>query len=189
MALIAVTALSGCADSSTVGAAVTAGDYRMSEQQLTDLVKESQKAQKQYGASVTAASDLSMAAINAHIFEQILIAAAKTAAVKVSDSQANGYMNQQYAAAGKPAVLGQWASIGYPPRIAKDYARMYLLFNAVSVVAADGKSGQAGQEKVMQYLSKAAADLKINVAPRYGSYDVMNLRLQEPANSNVSPGK
>jgi len=181
--------VSACSDSNQIGAAYTAGDYRMSEQQLSDLVKESLQAEKDLGMQQTAVADITAGAINAHIWESIIGTAAKATKTTVPDSQVTQILETQYSKSGKNVVLGQLAANGYPPRIVKDYARMVLLQSKVSVAVAGSKPGAQAQALVQQFWTKTAADMKITVAPRYGSWNSTSLQVTPPTNSNTTPGK
>ena len=193
LAVVAAVAMAftvaACSDVKQVGAAYTAGTYRMSEQQLTDLVKECQDAEKKLGVQASVVADVTSGAINAHIWESIISTAAVAKKVTVTDSEVTQILVTQYNKSGKTAVQGQLAANGFPPRIVNDYARMVLLQSKISNAVAGGQTGAAAQGVVGAFWTKTAADMKITVAPRYGTWDETSLQVKPPVNPNVSPAK
>jgi hypothetical protein len=188
LVLAASLALTSCSDSAKVGAAFTAGSARMSESELTSLIDESRKAQTDLGVEVSAAVDIASGALNAHIWQEIVNVAAAARKVTVTKTELSDILNAEYSRSGKKNVQGQLASIGYPPRMAEDYARLVLLQNKVSQQVAGGKTDAAAQAKVAKFWSDTATSLKITVAPRYGTWDSTALQVTPPQNPNTNPG-
>lgn len=188
LVLTAALSLVSCSDSAKLGAAFTAGSARMSESELTSVIAESRKAQTDLGVQVSAAADITSGALNARIWQQIVDVAAKARKVTVTKTEISAILRDEYARSGQKNVQGQLASIGYPPRMAEDYARLVLLQNKVSQDVAGGKSDATAQAKVAKFWSDTAASMNITVAARYGVWDSNALQVTPPQNPNTNSG-
>ncbi len=187
LALAAVlVALTAC--SSKAGAAAIVGDTRISESSLAAMVKEAQATERKLKRPITPVEQASSAALNWQVRMIIVDAAAKQTNTTVTKTEIDDIVNKAYQEYGKDEVLAQLASNGFPESQIPAYARLTLLQSKVSQAVLQGKQDEAAQARLAQFWQTIAAAQKVEIAPRYGTWNNDVIAIDPPESKVASPG-
>ncbi|MET7453821.1 SurA N-terminal domain-containing protein [Streptomyces sp. NPDC005574] len=169
--------LTACAGDAHPGAAAVVGGQRITVAQLENRVDEVREAQRaavpddaQYEQAIAKTGTLTRDTLHGMVLDRVLHRAAGDAGVTVTRKeiqQMRGGLEQQ--AGGPRALETAWLQqYGIPPQRLDDNLRLQL--EAQKLAAALGT--ETSRPEFWKALSKASTALKVDLNPRYGSWDV-----------------
>jgi hypothetical protein len=169
--------LTACAGDAHPGAAAVVGGQRITVAQLENRVDEVREAQRaavpdeaQYQQAIAKTGTLTRDTLHGMVLDRVLHRAAGDAGVTVSRKeiqQMRSGLEQQ--AGGPKALETAWLQqYGIPPQRLDDNLRLQL--EAQKLAAALGT--ETSRPEFWKALSKASKALKVDLNPRYGSWDV-----------------
>lgn len=179
--LAGVPLLSACGSEAHPGAAAVVGGQRITVAQLENRVGEVRDAQraaspdeKSYAQAVGQSGGLSRFTLQSMVRDQVLERAAKDAGVSVSRAEVErmraGFARQ---AGGDKALQKAWLQQNAvaPARLDDSLRTEVAAQKLYQALGADPQT-QEGQAAFWKALSTAAKKMKVDVNPRYGTWDV-----------------
>jgi len=171
---------SGCASGpSHTGSAATVGSYVIKQDVVTNQLREVMSQISQMPATTTppSASAVGQAIVNRLVITKIVDTALKSLKIKVTDSQIQQFKNQVYAQyGGQSSVDGQLATTqGMPASQADSVFKTYLGEGLIGSTLLPKGTSQQRNQATSQYLLMLGSATKIEVAPRYGTWDPTQL--------------
>lgn len=182
---ILLLALGAC--STKAGAAAVVGDTRITEASLSAMVKDAQATERKLKRPVTPVEQASTAALNWQVRMVIVDTAAKRTNTTVTKTEIDDIVNKAYQDYGKDEVLAQLASNGFPESQIPAYARLTLLQSKVSQAVLKGEQDEAAQARLAEFWQSVATGLKIEIAPRYGTWNNDVISIDPPKSKVASP--
>ncbi len=187
--IVAVAALSGAllagCTFDTAGAAVMAGDQRITEAQVSSDVGQ---VQSELGDAPFDSASVTRATVT-RLTQQLLIGdAAQREGIAVTEGQIDTLLRDNSQGSGglpelEKALLTQFS---VPSSAVRDYARTFLEQQALGrKLAPTGADG--GAKAAADYLTALSNELDARVAPRYGTWDPATLSLGSPPTDLASP--
>lgn len=187
-AAVAAAALLGLgACGSKAGAAAVVGGTRISEASISSLVQEAQAGERKLKRPVTPVEQASTAALNWQVRMIIVDAAAKKMSITATKTEVDEIVNKAYQEYGKDEVIAQLASNGFPESQIPAYARLTLLQSKVSQAVMKGEQDQAAQERLATFWQTLAGDMKVEIAPRFGTWNNDIIAIDPPKSKVASP--
>lgn len=182
VALLAATPLITSCAAVHPGSAAVLGGRAISVAALQTQVKQVRSAQNKTGQAeqlIDATSDLDRATLNSMVFDRVLDRAATDAGVRVSrgDVQLLEAQSAQQAggvAALRTALLQQYAVA--PQQVDTFYLAQAQAQGVARKLGVD-LSTQQGQAAVTSAMTKASKELRVDVNPRYGTWNAKALTL------------
>ena len=176
---LAVLALSGCG-TNQAGAASIVGDARVSDAQVADVAGETQT---QLG-SVPGSSYDEKAATTASLTMQtrhlILAAVAEKEGITVTQGEVDAFVKNivdtQFSGKQQALLDNLVSQSNVPASQVPAAARDQLIYNALLAKIAPGTTDQTAMSKAFtDYMTPFVAEAGVQVAPRYGTWDVFAL--------------
>jgi len=176
---LAVLALSGCG-TNQAGAASVVGDSVVTDAQVADVASET----KTQLASVQGATFDEKTATDASLTMQtrhlILAAVAAKEGITVTQGQVDAFVKNavdtQFGGAQQGLVDDLVTTSNIPASQVQAAARDQLVYNALLAKVAPGTTDQTAQSKAFtDYMKPFVAELGVQVAPRYGTWNVFAL--------------
>ncbi|MER5884685.1 SurA N-terminal domain-containing protein [Streptomyces sp. NPDC001941] len=172
--------LSACGGQAHPGAAAVVGGDRIDVAVLQERVKEVRGAQQsspQSAQLIKATGDLTTKTLGTMIFDQVVERAAEDAGVTVSrkevqQARAQAVAQNQGEEQFEASALQQGVA---PDRIDAAIRRSLLWTKTAQAIGAD--NSPAGQKKLQDTYVKASRALKVDVNPRYGTWNDQQVQL------------
>ena len=169
--------LTACGSDAHPGAAAVVGGQRITVAQLDNRVKEVRQAQRaavaneeQYKQAVAQSGGLARQTLHTMVLDQVLHRAAQDAGLSVTTKeiqQMRAGLEQQVG--GSKALETAWLQqYGVPPQRLDDNLRLQLEAQKL----AQSLGTDTGKPAFWNALSKASAELHVDLNPRYGTWDV-----------------
>jgi peptidyl-prolyl cis-trans isomerase SurA len=179
---LAATLLGACSPAQ-MGAAAMVGGQRITTDDLNGAVTEWQKA---YNANPLPSSELRLLDTSSIprsvLYNLVVFKLADEAAKRQGVGVTDGSLDKAITAAGGESRLSSAAVVmGVPPQRARDYARFQLDLQGIAGTLGPRPKSMAEQQKVQAELSQVmkttARSMKIDVNPRYGTFDYSQLAI------------
>jgi hypothetical protein len=170
--LAAAPLLTACSGGPHAGTAAVVGGERITTTALQDQVKDVREAQDRSGQGarlMQASAGLERVKLGKMIQLRVLERAARDAGISVTTKEVEDARKAQEAAGGNLQERALQARVPLAPDQIDEEIRFQLLLARLSE--------KFGEDKILQPLSKAAADLHIEVNPRYGAWDAQQIGL------------
>ncbi|WP_326765978.1 SurA N-terminal domain-containing protein [Streptomyces sp. NBC_01591] len=176
--------LTACGSETHPGAAAVVGGDRIEVSTLQDqvaAVREAQRDSKDASQLIDKSGQLSRAKLHGMIFDRVLDRAAQDAGVSVSRNEIQQVRKAAVAQSGgearlRTAMLQQsWVAPGQIDAVLREQVQLTKLAQALG---ADLQQ-PAGQQAVGEALSKASKALRVDVNPRYGTWDSKQTQLAD----------
>ncbi|MCA1218051.1 SurA N-terminal domain-containing protein [Streptomyces sp. 8L] len=168
--------LAACGSAPHPGAAAGVGGQRIPVSALqgqVDEVRTAQQASPQAAELISNSAQLSQAKLNGMIFDRILDRAAHDAGVSASRHEVQTARRQAAASGGGErqfeATLLQQGAL--TPGQIDDAVRRDVLMSKLAKAVGGDTTTPAGQQKVLAALARTSKDMRVDVNPRYGSWD------------------
>lgn len=183
VALLAASPLvTACGNDAHPGAAAVVEGERITVSQLQAQVRDVRSAQEASPRSaelVAGTAQLGRSTLNAMLFERVLAKAAEDEGITVTRRNVQEARGKAEEAAGgaerlRKVWLEQYAIA--PERIDTTLRTQVAMDRLSGKIGAD-RSTPEGQAKIVKALSDAAAEMNIDVNPRYGKWDNKQVRL------------
>lgn len=184
-ALAAAATLSACGPVKA-GAAAIVGDQRISTATLDKAVTQWEHA---YLANPTMYQKVQLVAPRSHprsvlfmlVNFDLMDVAARRQGVTVTPTEVDAMVRKLGGAARvKRGVVG----VGVPPQRYRQYARFEAqLGKVVSVITPPGTGQRKAQQQLQGVMQATAKSVKIQISPRYGSFDTNSLVIKAPHSS------
>ncbi|TJZ42525.1 hypothetical protein FCH28_34565 [Streptomyces piniterrae] len=183
-ALLAATPLlAACGSDAHPGAAAVVEGKRITVSQLQARVKQVRDAQAkspQGGQLIMNTGRLSLATLNAMIFDEVLARSAEDAGVTITRSDIQKWRAQAEKRAGGAARLqAMWLQQGVAPHEVDGVVRNQLLLDGLATHIGADRGQPQGQQRLADALSKTSRSMGIDVNPRYGKWDDKQVILGE----------
>ncbi|MEV6698225.1 SurA N-terminal domain-containing protein [Streptomyces sp. NPDC051453] len=182
-AVAAVPLLTACGDDAHPGAAAVVGSDRITVSQLENRVNEVRDAQQaatkddqQYEQAIAKSGGLTRNTLHSMVFDRVLHRAAADAGVKVSRRQVQEREAAMAQQAGgvrqlRLALLEQYNIA--PGRIAESARTDLEVMGLAQQVGANMQSqSESDQAPFWKALDQASKELKVDLNPRYGTWDI-----------------
>jgi parvulin-like peptidyl-prolyl isomerase len=186
-------ALTACSESDDLaGASATVGDARLSVQEVQDRSAEVQEVAGTVGAPEPDGAALNRAQVGTWVRGELSALAAADAGIVVTDGEVDRFLEGVVEANGTTVeqlrqALALQQDFWVPPSLLEDYARSFLEQQALARKLAPEGSEQEQSDAVIGALSAVAEEVGVTVAPRYGTWDPANARVELPADDLSSP--
>ncbi|MET8745304.1 SurA N-terminal domain-containing protein [Streptomyces sp. NPDC004728] len=176
--------LTACGSEAHPGAAAVVGGDRIEVSTLQSqvaAVREAQRDSKDASQLIDKSGQLGRAKLHGMIFDRVLDRAAQDAGVTVSRSEIQQMRNAAAAQSGgeerlRTAMLQQsWVAPGQIDAVLREQVQLTKLAQALG---ADLQQ-PAGQQAVGEALGKASKALRVDVNPRYGTWDDKQTQLAD----------
>ncbi|WP_419995584.1 SurA N-terminal domain-containing protein [Streptomyces boninensis] len=181
--LLAVPLLAACGGEEHPGAAAVLQNDRITMSQLqahVGAVRDAQRAQPQADEIIKQTGQLNRSALNSMIFDRVAAKAASNAGVKVSNGELQSFHDRMVQQAGgqKAFETGLVQQYGVAPgKQTDDFIRIQVLGDKLTRALGVRPGTPEAQPKLMAALAEASKQLKIDVNPRYGSWNDTKVQL------------
>jgi hypothetical protein len=182
--LCAAPFLAACGSEAHPGAAAVVGGSRIDVSTVQSQVKDVRTAQSDSSNAadlVKNTGQLGRAKLHTMIFDRVLDRAAQDAGVTVSRKEIQDARKAWLQQAGSETKLEQalLQQNSIAPSQIDDSLREQVVLSKVSSALGADTSSQEGQKVVMAALAKASKALRIDVNPRYGTWDNQKIQLAD----------
>lgn len=178
--LVLAASLTGCAG--RAGAAAVIGDEVISDRELSALVRESEQVADRFqlAGQVTTAEITASALtwlVRARLFERITA----EEGISITDGEVDDVLASAEDDLGKDELSARLALAGVPPTRVREYARSFVANG--KVLEALGQDSEALRRLLVDYSGR----YKVEVAPRYGSWDTEQLVITSAVDDLSTP--
>lgn len=186
----AAPALTACGNDAHPGAAAVVGDQRITVAQLESRVDEVRTAQRaatadenQYGQAVAGTGRLTRDTLHGMVLDKVLDRASADAGVRVTRKEIQGFRSSlEQQAGGAEALETAWLQqYGVAPQRLDANLRAEIQVRKLAAGLGADMSTEQGQAVFWKALTKASADLDVDLNPRYGTWDVARSSRQDAA--------
>jgi hypothetical protein len=181
--LAAAPLLTACGSDSHPGAAALVNGERIEVSSLQSQVEDVRDAQAkgpQATQAISGTGQMGRAKLHSMIFGRVVERAAQDAGITVSRKEIQEARAAAVAQAqGEEQLKGMLLQRGVAPDQIEQAVRQEILLNKIAAASGADLADPAGQQKVTGVLAEASKALKINVNPRYGSWDDARIGLTE----------
>ncbi|MFF3452497.1 SurA N-terminal domain-containing protein [Streptomyces sp. NPDC002667] len=173
--------LTGCGSTAHPGAAAVVGDTRITVSQLESRVGEVRSAQRaaskddaQYAQVVASTASLTRDTLHGMVLDRVLDRAARNAGVTVTrkDSQQMRAALEQQAGGSKALETAWLSNYGVAPKRLDDSLRTEIEARKLAAALGIDMNTTAGKAAFWKAMSSASQQLRVDLNPRYGAWDV-----------------
>jgi hypothetical protein len=176
---LAVLALSGCA-TNQAGAASIVGDARVTDAQVADVAGETQAQLAGVPGTTYDEKAATTASLTMQTRHLILAAAAEKEGITVTQGEVDAFVKDivdtQFSGKQQALLDNLVSQSNVPASQVSAAARDQLIYNALLAKIAPGITDQAAMSKAFtDYMKPFVSDAGVQIAPRYGTWDVFAL--------------
>jgi hypothetical protein len=193
LAVALASSLTACSTSDDLaGVSAQVGEEQLSVAEVQERSAEVQDVAATVGAPEVDGAALNRAQVGTWVRGELSALAAEREGITITDGEVDRFLETVVASNNTTLdqlrqALALQQDFWVPPSLLEDYARSFLEQQALAEELAPEGSEQEQSDAVVKALSEVGDEVGVTIAPRYGTWDPANARVELPVDDLSSP--